>query len=76
MLAAILGSLWGAVAGYLGGALDAVMMRLVDAGDRHPHWSLLLLLVIISSTVGQPVLVVVVAATSWLGTARLVRARR
>jgi peptide/nickel transport system permease protein len=31
VLATCLGTLWGAVAGYFGGIVDAVMMRLVDA---------------------------------------------
>jgi peptide/nickel transport system permease protein len=73
ILAAVLGSAWGAVAGYLGGAADAVMMRLVDAAIAIPAIILLLLLV----SIYQPsttVLVVVIAGTSWLSTARLVRA--
>ena len=30
LLATLLGALWGAVAGFTGGALDALMMRVVD----------------------------------------------
>jgi peptide/nickel transport system permease protein len=73
ILAAVLGSAWGAVAGYLGGVADAVMMRLVDAAIAIPAVVLLLLLV----SIYQPstaILVVVIAGTSWLTTARLVRA--
>jgi peptide/nickel transport system permease protein len=73
ILAALLGSLWGAVAGYLGGVADAVMMRVVDAAIAIPAVVLLLLLM----SIYQPstaLLVVVIAATSWLSTARLVRA--
>jgi len=73
VLAAVLGSAWGAVAGYLGGVADAVMMRLVDAAIAIPAVILLLLLV----SIYQPsttILVVVIAGTSWLSTARLVRA--
>jgi peptide/nickel transport system permease protein len=73
ILAALLGSLWGAVAGYLGGAADAIMMRVVDAAIAIPAVVLLLLLM----SIYQPstaILVVVIAGTSWLGTARLVRA--
>lgn len=71
-LAAMIGSLWGAVAGYLGGAVDAVMMRLVDAGIAIPVIVVLLLLTSIY-TPSPTVLVLVIAATSWLSTARLVR---
>ena len=73
VLAVLLGSLWGAVAGYAGGAVDAVMMRIVDAGIAIPAIILLLLLV----SVYRPsvtLLILVIAGTSWLSTARLVRA--
>ena len=72
LLAALVGSLWGAVAGYVGGTLDALMMRVVDAAIAIPTIVLLLLL---SSmyTPSTAALIFVVAATSWLSTARLVR---
>jgi peptide/nickel transport system permease protein len=73
LLAAVLGSLWGAVAGYFGGAADAAMMRIVDAGVAIPTIVLLLLVVSIFRPT-EPVLVLVIAAASWLTTARLVRA--
>jgi peptide/nickel transport system permease protein len=73
VLAAVVGSLWGAVAGYLGGPVDAIMMRVVDAAIAIPALVLLLLLVTIYSPSAW-VLVLVIAATSWLGTSRLVRA--
>jgi peptide/nickel transport system permease protein len=73
VLAAVVGSLWGAIAGYVGGATDAIMMRIVDAAIAIPALILLLLLVSIYSPSAW-VLVVVIAATSWLSTSRLVRA--
>lgn len=72
LLAVIIGSLWGAMAGYLGGAVDAVMMRVVDAGIAIPTIVLLLLLTSVYSP-KRAVLILVIAATSWLSTARLVR---
>ena len=72
LLAAVIGSLWGAAAGYLGGVADAVMMRLVDAGFAIPTIVLLLLLTAIYPP-SPTLLVLVIAATSWLSTARLVR---
>jgi peptide/nickel transport system permease protein len=72
VLAALLGSLWGATAGYLGGATDAVMMRIVDAGIAIP--AIVLLLVLVSLyRLSTAMLILVIAATSWLSTARLVR---
>jgi peptide/nickel transport system permease protein len=72
LLATIVGVLWGAVAGYFGGLLDAVMMRIVDAVLSIPI--LFLLLVVVSLvTPTEPILILVIALTSWLTTARLVR---
>jgi peptide/nickel transport system permease protein len=73
LLAAVLGSLWGAIAGYAGGAVDAIMMRVVDAGVAIPTIVVALVLVSIYRP-SVPVLVLVIAATAWLSTARLVRA--
>jgi peptide/nickel transport system permease protein len=72
LLATVVGVLWGATAGYLGGVLDAVMMRVVDALLSIP--GLLLALVVVAITVpSEPVLILVIAFISWLATARLVR---
>jgi len=72
VLATFLGTLWGAVAGYFGGVVDAVMMRLVDALLSIP--TLFLALVVVSMvTPCKPVLILVIALTSWLSTSRLVR---
>ena len=71
-VAVILGVTWGAVAGYLGGFIDALMMRIVDALLAIPALLLLLYL----ATVFQPnvvMLIVVVGLTAWLVPARLVR---
>jgi peptide/nickel transport system permease protein len=72
LLATVVGVLWGATAGYLGGVLDAMMMRVVDALLSIP--GLLLALVVVAITVpSEPVLILVIAFISWLATARLVR---
>jgi peptide/nickel transport system permease protein len=73
VLAAVLGSLWGAISGYAGGFVDALMMRVVDAGLAIPTVVVLLVVVTIFRPT-EPVLILVIAATSWLTTARLVRA--
>lgn len=73
VLAAVLGSLWGATAGYLGGVIDAVMMRIVDAGIAVPAIVLLLVLVSLYRP-STSMLILVIAGTAWLSTARLVRA--
>jgi peptide/nickel transport system permease protein len=72
LLSAVIGAAWGAVAGYVGGVFDAVMMRVVDAAFAIPTLVLLLLLSAIY-TPSPAALIVVIAATSWLSTAHLVR---
>jgi len=72
LLATVLGVLWGAIAGYIGGFVDAFMMRIVDAMLSIP--TLFLALVVVSMvTPSKPVLILVIALTSWLTTSRLVR---
>jgi len=72
-LATVIGTVWGAIAGYYGGWLDAVMMRVVDAGIAIPG---LFLLVVAATLVtpSVPVLIVVIGLVSWLVPARLMRA--
>jgi peptide/nickel transport system permease protein len=73
LLASLLGTAWGAIAGYLGGWVDAVMMRIVDSFLSIPP--LLLILMLVSMfTPTIPRLIIVIASISWLATARLVRA--
>jgi peptide/nickel transport system permease protein len=72
ILATVLGTLWGAVAGYFGGVVDTVMMRVVDAMLAIP--TLFLALVVVSMFPPTKVeLIFVIALTSWLATSRLIR---
>ncbi len=72
VLATLLGAIWGAVAGLTGGALDALMMRVVDTLLALPAiFILIYLATIVQPTV--PLLIGVIALLSWLGPARLIR---
>lgn len=73
-LAVSLGTLVGLVSGFLGGWVDAVLMRLVDGALAIPRLFLLLLLLAAWQRVPLWALVLVIGATGWLGTSRLVRA--
>jgi peptide/nickel transport system permease protein len=73
ILATVIGMLWGAVAGYAGGWVDAVMMRIVDAGIAIPALFLLVVAAAIS-TPSVPMLILVIGLVSWLVPARLMRA--
>jgi peptide/nickel transport system permease protein len=71
-VAVVLGVLWGAIAGFLGGVADAVMMRIVDAILSIPALFLLLFLAAVATpSVGT--LIAVVGLIAWLIPARLVR---
>jgi peptide/nickel transport system permease protein len=69
-----LGAAVGLVAGYAGGVIDATLMRLVDAALAIPRLFLLLLIVALMEHIPLLVLILVIGATGWFGTSRLVRA--
>lgn len=72
VLATLAGALWGAVAGFTGGALDALMMRVVDTLLALPAIFVLIYLATIAQPT-VPLLIGVIALLSWLGPARLIR---
>jgi peptide/nickel transport system permease protein len=72
VIATVLGVVYGAVAGYFGKAVDAVMMRVVDILLAIP----VVFLFIFIATLTTPttgLLILVLAGLSWLAPARLVR---
>lgn len=73
LLSITLGALVGLIAGYAGGLMDAVLMRFVDGALAIPRLFLLLLLVLVWERIPLAALIVVLGATGWLGTSRLVR---
>lgn len=72
LLATAFGTVWGATAGFLGGWIDAVMMRVVDSLMAIPALFLFMLIATIV-TPSLPMLVLVIAAFAWLNPARMVR---
>jgi peptide/nickel transport system permease protein len=72
VIATSFGALWGAIAGFFGGWVDAVMMRIVDTVLAIPPLFLLLFLAV-AITPSVPMLIIVVALVSWLVPARLIR---
>ena len=72
-LSVTLGAVMGLVAGYWGGAVDATLMRLVDAALAIPRLFLLLLVLAVWEQVPVVVLILLIGATGWFGTGRLVR---
>jgi peptide/nickel transport system permease protein len=72
-LSVTLGAAVGLVAGYWGGGVDAALMRLVDAALAIPRLFLLLLVLAAWEQAPVAMLIVLIGATGWFGTGRLVR---
>jgi oligopeptide transport system permease protein len=70
----VIGVTWGAVAGYFGGAVDEVMMRIVDVLYSLPY---IFFVIILMVTFGSNFILLFVAlgAVQWLTMARIVRAQ-
>jgi len=73
-VALLIGVLWGAVAGFVGGRTDAVMMRIVDIMYALPFMIFIVLLMVVF---GRNILLLFVAigAVEWLTMARIVRSQ-
>jgi oligopeptide transport system permease protein len=71
-VALVIGVLWGAVSGFVGGRVDAVMMRIVDIMYALPFMIFIVLLMVVF---GRNILLLFLAigAVEWLTMARIVR---
>jgi oligopeptide transport system permease protein len=72
LVSLVIGIAWGALAGWLGGRVDALMMRIVDILYALPFMFLVILLMVLF---GRSILLIFVAigAINWLDMARIVR---
>ena len=73
-LSVTLGAGVGLVAGYWGGAVDAILMRFVDGALAVPRLFLLLLVLAVPERVPLLALILLIGTTGWFATSRLVRA--
>jgi peptide/nickel transport system permease protein len=73
ILSMTLGATVGVMAGYWGGAVDAVLMRLVDGALAIPRLFILLLVLAVWERVPMLALILLIGATGWFATSRLVR---
>ncbi|MBX3142795.1 MAG: ABC transporter permease [Trueperaceae bacterium] len=74
LLASTVGTALGLAAGYLGGRVDTILMRIVDVFLAFPF---LLLAIVFMATLGQGLrnIILVLALTGWVDYARTVRAQ-
>jgi oligopeptide transport system permease protein len=71
-VSALIGVIYGATAGYLGGRVDAVLMRIVDMMYAIPYMLIAILMVTLFGRAFSLV-VLTISAFSWLDMARVVR---
>jgi len=69
----LIGVTWGAVAGYVGGRTDELMMRFVDILYSLPYLFIVIILMTVFERGSLPVLFCAIGAVGWLTTARIVR---
>jgi peptide/nickel transport system permease protein len=69
----LLGTIYGAIAGYAGGFVETCMMRLVDALMSVPRVLLVIVVVALWHTLPLWLLITVIGVTGWFSLSRLVR---
>jgi peptide/nickel transport system permease protein len=74
LLSVTVGTAYGLTAGYAGGRVDTIMMRLLDAFLAIPRVLLLVALSALWSPVPLTALVIIIGLTGWFEVSRLVRA--
>lgn len=71
-IAVVVGTLYGAVAGYFGGRIDSLMMRVVDILLSIPYMFVLILLLVVAGR-SITMLFIGIGLLSWLDMSRIVR---
>ena len=69
----LIGVVWGAIAGYLGGRTDELMMRTVDVLYALPYIFIVIILTTVFARGNIYMLFVAIGAVGWLTMARIVR---
>jgi peptide/nickel transport system permease protein len=72
IVAVLFGTLYGAISGFIGGPVDSLLMRIVDAGLSIPYITILIILAVIFHP-NRVIMIFVIAVFYWLGVARLIR---
>ncbi|KMW59109.1 Oligopeptide transport system permease protein OppC [Candidatus Rhodobacter oscarellae] len=73
-MALVVGTAWGVIAGYYGGRLDSIMMRIVDILMAIPTVLVIILILVVAGR-SFTTLFIALGAVSWLTMARIVRAQ-
>ena len=70
----VVGVLYGAIAGYVGGRVDNIMMRIVDTISSIPMMLYVILIMVVLGSGLQPI-ILAIGLTYWTGMARIVRSQ-
>ena len=73
LVAITVGTAYGAVAGYVGGLTDTLLMRIADACLAIPRVLLLIAIATLWRPASVPAMVLILGLTGWFGVSRLVR---
>ncbi len=73
-VALLIGVTWGAIAGYMGGRVDTIMMRLVDIIYALPFMIFIILLMVVLGR-NMLLLFLAIGAVEWLTMARIMRSQ-
>lgn len=68
----IIGVIWGGIAGFYGGKVDEVMMRIADILFAIPYLLVVILLMVVLEP-GVTTIIIALTITGWIGMARIVR---
>jgi oligopeptide transport system permease protein len=72
LIAVVVGTLYGSIAGFVGGRVDSIMMRLVDIFMSIPYMFVLILLLVVFGR-SITMIFVGIGLTAWLDMSRIVR---
>ncbi len=75
LIVAVVGCIYGGLAAYFGGAVDMLMMRIVDILSSVPNLLLVILLSVVLNSSSIGTLLFAMTVTSWCPVARIVRAQ-
>lgn len=68
----VIGVIWGGIAGFYGGKIDEIMMRIADILFAIPYLLVVILLMVVLEP-GVGTIIIALTITGWIGMARIVR---
>lgn len=73
VISMVIGCIYGGISAYFGGAVDTIMMRIVEILYGIPYLLIVILISVVTGSRSIGMLLLALCITGWCGTARLVR---